>query len=167
LLAGKGDIATNLLLTFERDDQVAFAKPILTGIRELVVTGPGEKPLVSLEDVGGRAIHVRKASDHHASLLRLNDQLIKINRPPAKIVISTASTDEDVLELVNAGKIPATLADSYVFDRWRKTYEKITANPDVAVSQDGTLAWVTRKDASKLLAVVDEFVLSLKRGLGP
>lgn len=162
LLAGKGDIAANLLLTFERDDQVAFAKPLLTGIRELIVTGPNEKPLVSLEDIGNRTIHVRKASDHYASLLRLNDQLTKINRPPAKVAIANAATDEDLLEMVNAGKIPATIADSYVFDRWRKTLDKITANPDVAVSQDGKLAWVTRKDMPRMLAVMNEFFATLK-----
>lgn len=162
LLAGKGDIAANLLLTFERDDQVAFAKPLLTGIRELVVTGPAEKPLVSLEDVGHRTIYVRKSSDHHASLLRLNDQLTKINRPPARIVVSTAPTDEDLLEMVNAGKVPATIADNYVFERWRKTFDRIAANPDVAVSQDGILAWVTRKDAPKLLALMNEFFSSHK-----
>ena len=36
LLAGKGDVAANLLLTFERDDQVAFTKPVHSGIRELI-----------------------------------------------------------------------------------------------------------------------------------
>lgn len=157
LLAGKGEIAANLLLTFERDDQVAFATPLLKGIREFVVTGPAAKPLVSLEDVGGRTVHVRKSSDHYASLLRLNDQLTKINRPPAKLVVSPAPTDEDLLEMVNAGKIAATVADDYVFKLWRKTFDKITANPDVAVSQDGVLAWVTRKDSPKLLRVMNEF----------
>ena len=160
LLAGKGDIAANLLLTFERDDQVAFAKPFRTGIRELVVTGPNVKPLVSLEDIGERTIHVRKSSDHYASLLRLNEQLKKIDRPPAKIVVSDARTDEDLLEMVNAGKIPATVADDYVFNHWRKSFDKIAANPDVAVSQDGQLCWVTRKDTPKLLAVMNAFVAS-------
>lgn len=157
LLAGKGDIAANLLLTFERDDQVAFAKPLRTGIREVVVTGPKQKPLASLEDVGDRTIHVRKSSDHYASLLRLNDQLIKINRRPAKVVIASAPTDEDLLEMVNAGTIPATIVDDYIFNRWRTIFTNISANPDVAVSQDGSLSWVTRKDMPKMLAVMNEF----------
>jgi membrane-bound lytic murein transglycosylase MltF len=162
LLAGKGDIAANLLLTFERDDQVAFAKPIKTAVKEIVVTGPDQPPLVSLEDVGGRVIHVRKSSDHHASLLRLNEQLQKINRPPAKIVVASAATDEDLLELVNDGKIPATIADDYVFDAWRAKFPKLNANRDVAVSQDGIVAWVTRKDAPKLLAAMNQFFSSHK-----
>ena len=158
LLAGKGDIAANLLVTFERDDQVAFAAPLVTGIREIVVTGPGQPPLVSLEDVGGRTIHVRRSSDHHASLRRLNEQLKNIKRPPARIVIAPAdASDEALLELVNGGKIPATITDDYIFDLSRRTLTAIAANRDVAVSQDGVLAWATRKDAPKLLALMNEF----------
>lgn len=157
LLAGKGDIAANLMLTFARDDQVAFAPPIVAGIRELVVTSRNQ-PMVSLEDVGGREIHVRTDSDHHASLLRLNAQLKNINRPPARIVADTkVKTDEDLLEQVNSGRVPATIADDYVFDKWRTEFPNITANRDVAVSQDGILAWVTRKDAPALAAAMKAF----------
>jgi membrane-bound lytic murein transglycosylase MltF len=157
LLAGRGDVAANLRLTFERDDQVAFAPPVRSGIRELVVTELSA-PLVSLEDVGGRAIHVRKNSDHHASLLRLNQQLTTIHRPPARVVAEEEiATDEDLLGRVNDGHIPATIADDYIFDLWRKEFPKITANRDVAVSQDGSLSWVTRKNAPNLLAIINEF----------
>ncbi|MEO7158785.1 MAG: transporter substrate-binding domain-containing protein, partial [Vicinamibacterales bacterium] len=158
LLAGKGDIAANLLLTFARDDQVAFAAPLLKGIGELVVTGPDQPPLVSLEDAGGRTIHVRRSSDHHASLLRLNEQLKAINRPPARIVVAPPNaSDEALLEMVNSGRIPATITDDYLFDLLRSSLTKMSANRDVAVSQDGVVAWATRKDAPQLLAVMNEF----------
>ena len=163
LLAGKGDVAANLLLTFARDDQVAFAAPIKTGIREIVVTDAG-KQLVSLEDIGGRTIYVRKGSDHEASLIRLNEQLAKNNRRPATIVADDKTkTDEELLDSVNAGRIRATIVDDYIYDRWRGDLLKIAgANRDVAVSQDGKLAWVTRKDAPKLLALMNEFFSSHK-----
>jgi membrane-bound lytic murein transglycosylase MltF len=158
LVAGHADIAANLLRTFERDDQVAFARPWRPGIRELIVTGPGTPPLVSLEDVGGRTIHVRRNSDHHASLLRLNDQLKKIDRSPARVVLAAESqTDEDLLELVNTGKIPATLVDDYLYDVWKAAFDKTSTNRDVAVSQDGAIAWVTRKESAKLLELINEF----------
>ncbi len=158
LVAGHADIAASLLRTFERDDQVAFANPWRTAVRELIVTGPGTPPLVSLEDVGGRAIHVRRNSDHHASLLRLNDQLKKIARPPAKVVLATESqADEDLLELVNTGKIPATLVDDYLYDTWKSTVDKTSTNRDVAVSQDGAVGWVTRKESAQLLELINEF----------
>jgi membrane-bound lytic murein transglycosylase MltF len=158
LLANKGDVAANLLLTFTRDEQVAFGPPIKTGIRELVVTDVGA-PLVSLEDVGGRTIHVRKNSDHHASLVRLNEQLKKINRRPATIVADDKTkTDEELLDSVNAGRIRATIVDDYIFDRWQGDMLKLAkTNRDVAVSQDGVLAWVTRKDAPALTSLLKDF----------
>ena len=158
LRAGQGDIAANVRRTFERDDQVAFAKPVRTGVRELVVTAPGTPPLVSLEDVGGRTIHVPRNSDHHASAVRLNEQLKKIDRPPATLVLAAeSSTDEDLLELVNAGRAPAAIIDDYVYDAWRSRYDKAAVNREVAVSQDGEVAWVTRKDSPGLLALVTGF----------
>jgi membrane-bound lytic murein transglycosylase MltF len=163
LLAGRGDIAANLRQTFERDDQVAFATPTLTGIRELVVTGRGERPLVSLEDVAGRSIHVRKNSDHHASLVRLNDQLKKIDRPSARIALADeALNDEDLLDRVNEGTYPATLADDYVFEARQRELTSVAANRDVAVSQDGVIAWVTRKDAPQLLEAINAFFAAHK-----
>lgn len=156
LIAGQGDVAANVAQTFERDDQAAFGTPMRSGIREFVVTNSKDLPLVSLEDVGRLTIHVQRDSDHHASLVRLNAQLKNINRPPAKVVTSNATTEE-LIEQVNDGKIPATLAHDYVFDLWRKTMPGLTANRDVAVSQDIILSWVTRKDAPKLLALVNEF----------
>jgi membrane-bound lytic murein transglycosylase MltF len=163
LLAGKGDVAANLLLTFARDEQVAFAAPIKKDIREIVVTDGGAE-LVSLEDVGGRTITVRKNSDHHASLIRLNEQLAKNNRRPANIVADEKTkTDEELLDSVNLGRIRATIADDYIYDRWKGDLLKIAGtNREVAVSQDGVLAWVTRKDAPKLLALMNEFFSSHK-----
>jgi len=158
LLAGKGDIAVNLRLTFERDDQVAFAPPVRTGIREWIVTGPSVPALVSLEDVGGRTIHVRRGSDHHASLIRLNTQLKTINRAPATIALGSASqTDEDLLQLVNAGTLPATIVDDYVLEACCAALSGLKVNRDVAVSQDGIIAWATRKDAVALSAAVRDF----------
>lgn len=157
LLAGGGDVAANVRLTFERDDQVAFAPPIKTAIRELVVTSAA-RPMITLEDVGGREIHVRPGTDHLASLQRLNTQLKGISRPPAKIVIDRArATDEDLLSAVNAGAAPATIVDDYLFDLWKDKFPKIAANREVAVSQDGSLSWVSRKDAPQLIVFLKEF----------
>ena len=161
LNAGHGDIAANLWLTFERDDQVAFSEPVRKDVREVIVTGPGVPPIVSLEDVAGRAIHVRKSSDHYASLVRLNDQLAKINKPTCKIVVADeALMDEDLVRLVNDGKIPATLVDEYVYRLMKATVPKVAVNEEVSVSQDGILAWAMRKDSPKLIALVNEFLKS-------
>ena len=160
LLAGRGDIAANLILTFARDEQVAFAPPIRSGIRELIVSGTR---IISLEDIGERAIHVRKNSEHHTSLIRLNEQLKKADRRPARIVVDDqARTDEELLDRVNVGTIPATIVDDYILDVWLKNKPKISVNRDVAVSQDGVLAWVTRKDAPQLIEFLKDFFTAHK-----
>jgi membrane-bound lytic murein transglycosylase MltF len=158
LLAGTGDVAANVLVTITRDEQVAFAPPIKSDIRELIVTDGG-KPMVSLEDVGGRRITVRANSDHHASLIRLNEQLRKNNRRQAVIIVDlTTKTDEELLDSVNAGRIRATIVDDYILDRWQGELLKIAAtNRDIAVSQDGVVAWATRKDAPALAMLLKDF----------
>jgi len=163
LLAGKGDVAANVLVTITRDEQVAFAPPIKTEARELVVTDGGA-PLVSLEDVGGRRITVRANSDHHASLVRLNEQLKKNNRRQAVIITDlTTKTDEELLDSVNAGRIRATIVDDYIFDRWAGTLLKIAStNREIAVSQDGVVAWASRKDAPALTSVLKDFFATHK-----
>lgn len=160
LTSGRGDIAAGRLAkTFEWEDVVAFSDPIATDVREVLVTGPGVSPIVSLEDVGGRSIHVRRGSDHFRSLTRLNGQLAKINKPTCTIVeADPALTDEDLLQMVNAGRVPITVVDHYLVDAWRPGLGKVSVNPDVAVSQDGVYAWAVRKESPKLLALVNAFV---------
>ena len=160
LTLGRGDIiAGRFAHTYERDDLVSFSEPIVKDVREVLATGPGVPPIVSLEDVAGRAIHVRRGSDHFASLTRLNGQLAKINKPICKIVaMDPALTDEGLLQMVNDGKVPVTLVDQYLAATWRAVFDRVAVNPEVAVSQDGIYAWVVRKDSSMLLALINAFV---------
>ncbi len=160
LVRGRGDIiAGRFAHSFERDDLVAFSEPIVKDVREVLATGPGVPPIVSLEDVAGRSIHVRRGSDHFASLTRLNGQLAKINKPICKIVgMDPGLTDEDLLRMVNDGKVPVTLVDQYLASTWRPVFDKFAVNPDVAVSQDGIYAWAVRKDSSRLLGLINAFV---------
>jgi membrane-bound lytic murein transglycosylase MltF len=160
LTGGRGDlVAGRFSKTFEREEVVAFSEPVMNDVREVLVTGPGVPPMVSLEDVGGRSIHVRRGSDHFASLTRLNGQLAKIGKPVCKIVaLDPALTDEDVLRMVNEGRVPVTLVDQYLAAAWRPVFDKIAVNADVSVSQDGIYAWAVRKDSPRLLARVNEFL---------
>ena len=126
-----------------------------SGVREIIVHVPA-RSLVASVDAGGRAS--TSPQQRHTPLVRLNDQLKKIDRPQAKIVFAPAQqTDEELLDLVNAGRIPATLVDDYIYDARRSQLEKTSVNRDVAVSQDGEIAWVTRRDSPRLLTLVNEF----------
>ncbi len=158
LNAGRGDIAANLLVSPDQNPPLAATVSGLTGVSEVVVTGPKVPKLVSLEDLEGRKIHVRRSSRHFANLTRLNERLAEIGKRGCTIVAASESLeDEDLLAMVNDGKIPATVVDSHIAALWKPVLEGLSVNEDIAVSQDAVIAWAVRIDAPRLLAQVQAF----------
>ena len=66
---------TNLTVTEERREMVDFSAPVLTGIDEVVVTGPASPAVSTLDDLGGKEIFVRESSSYRESLEALNRRL--------------------------------------------------------------------------------------------
>ncbi len=166
LLSGKGDIvAANLTITPERQEQVAFADPLLTGVRELVVTASGAGDLTRIEDLSGRSITVRRLSSYFASLEKANAVLK--DKGLAPILIKEADPrleDEDILEMVEAELVPATVVDSHKLELWKKVYTNIKAHEGVPLRDNGQIAWAFRKDSPKLAEVVNRFIAESKKG---
>ncbi len=69
-------------------------------------------------------------------------------------------TDEELLRRVNDGRVPAAIAYSYIYRVMRPQLPRVAANEDIAVSQDGQVSWVTRKDAVKLVALMKDYFTS-------
>ena len=155
---GRGDIAANLVVSPDQNPPLASTVSAVTGVSEVVVTGPKVPKLVSLEDLEGRKIHVRKSSRHFANLTRLNARLAEIGKRGCTIVPAGESLeDEDLLAMVNDGKIPATVVDSHIAALWTPVLAGLSVNEDIAVSQDAVIAWAVRTDAPQLLARVQAF----------
>jgi ABC-type amino acid transport substrate-binding protein len=73
LLKGYGDIAaSNLTITPERLKSVDFSEPLLSGVKEVLITGPASLPINNLDDLAGKEVFVRKSSSYYESLLDLN-----------------------------------------------------------------------------------------------
>jgi membrane-bound lytic murein transglycosylase MltF len=166
LLEGKGDIAAaNLTITADRRLQVDFGDPLLKGVSEIVITGPGEPKLDGVDDLSGREIHVRASSSYHESLKRLNDTLQKKGKAPVNVVLADELLeDSDLLEMVNAGMIPAVVVDSHKAQFWGEIFDQITLHPDVAINTGGEITWAFRKGSPGLEAIVNEFVKGYKKG---
>jgi membrane-bound lytic murein transglycosylase MltF len=165
LAEGRGDIAAaGLTITPGRQARVDFARPFATGVRQLVVTAANQPPVASAEDLSGRDVHVRRSSAFHESLVALNATLTKAGKPPVKIVeASEHLEDEDVLEMVNAGLVPATIANGYTAEFWSKIFDEIRVQP-AAIREDGQIAWALRRNTPKLLGAVNEFVARNSKG---
>ena len=166
LMAGQGDIAAaNLTITDTRQKQVDFSDPMLTGVKEILVTGPSAASLKTLDDLSGREVHLRPSSSYNEHVLQLNAAFKKQGKAPVKIVpASEFLEDADLLEMVNAGLIPMVVVDDHKARFWGEIFDKVTLYPDIAVYEGGDIAWALRKNSPKLAAVVNEFVKDHKKG---
>jgi membrane-bound lytic murein transglycosylase MltF len=166
LAKGLGDMAVaNLTITPQRLKHVDFSDPFLSGVKELLVTGPAAPPLASVDELAGQEIHVRKSSSYYESLVLLNEAFKKAGKSQMKLVPAEETfEDEDLLEMVNAGLIPMIVMDSHKALFWTQIFDKIQVHSDIAVRTGGGIAWAFRKNSPQLKAIVNEFVKGHKKG---
>ena len=165
LADGRGDIAAaNLTITPDRERVADFATPFLNDVREVVVTAAGQPPVASAEDLSGRAVHVRRSSSYHESLVALNTSLKAAGKAPVTIVEANEQLEsEDILEMVNAGVIPATVVDNHVAELWAKIFQGIAVQP-AAVRTGGRIGWAIRRGAPRLKEMADAFAAANQAG---
>jgi membrane-bound lytic murein transglycosylase MltF len=165
LVEGRGDIAaTNLTITPERREKVDFADPLIS-VDEIVVTGTGTPELTSLEDLSGKKVHVRRSSSYWSSLEALNQEFAENGLKKIRVEeVDELLETEDVLEMVNAGLIDITIADSFLAEFWSQIFENISLYTDLTVRQGGEIAWAFRKDSPKLEAALNRFMKKRKKG---
>lgn len=166
LKEGRGDIAaTNLTITDERKMTVDFSNPMLTGVKEILVTGPTAALIKTIAELTGQEIHLRASSSYYEHVVRLNAVFKKQGQPPVKIVpASELLEDEDLLEMVNAGLIPMVAVDDHKARFWSEIFPDITLHPDIVINEGGEIAWAFRKNSPQLSQVVNAFVKGHKKG---
>jgi membrane-bound lytic murein transglycosylase MltF len=160
LAEGRGELAIgDITVTPDRRRLVDFSEPIFTGVREVVVTGPGAPPLHSVEDLAGQEVFVRASSSFAESIRRLNAEWKGRGLRPITIRPADENLEDgDILELVNAGLVPITVVDSFNAAVYAPDLSDVTVRNDLAVATGGTLAWAMRKGTPELRAAVNEFV---------
>lgn len=166
LAEGRGDLAFgNLTVTDERARLVDFTDPYRTGVREIVVTASDQPEPKSVDDLAGREIHVRKSDSYYGSLVALNAKLKAAGKEPVRIVEAPdVLEDEDLLEMVDAGMIPATVVDDHVAAMWREVYDDLRVCDGVCIHDGGNIAWAVRKGCPKLLAEASAFAKENRKG---
>jgi len=159
LTEGRGDIAAaGLSVTPEAEKTVAFATPFVSDSRDVVVTASNQPPVESPADLSGREVHVRRSSSYYEHLAALNRAFSRAGKKPVKIVETSENLeDEDILEMMNAGLIPATVVYAHVARFWAQVLDGIHVHENVAIYEQGKIAWAVRKDAPKLREAVDAF----------
>jgi membrane-bound lytic murein transglycosylase MltF len=166
LLAGKGDVvAANLTITPERLKRVDFVTPAATGVKEVIVTGPGAPLLKSLDDLAGKDVYVQPGTSYFESLAALNASFHERKLTPIRLRNAPGQFEtEDVLEMANAGLVKTVVADDYLAHFWKQIYPNLTVHEDLVLRTDGDIAFAIRKHSPKLKAELDAFTRTHREG---
>jgi membrane-bound lytic murein transglycosylase MltF len=160
LTAGVGDfVANGIAVTPDRANRVAFSVPLQTDSTQIVLTGPAYGTVSTLEGLGGKEVYVNPLTTYFENLGKVNDSLQKAGKAP--ILIKTADknlTDDDLIQMVGAGLIPATVTTQVRANLWSQVFKNLKPHPELAIASNVQLAWVMRKNNPQLKQLVDEFV---------
>jgi membrane-bound lytic murein transglycosylase MltF len=158
---GFGDIAAgNLSITPDRLKKVDFAYlPEVSGVNQVIVTGPASPALTTIDDLSGKTIYSRPASAHYQTLLELNKRFTAERKAPMRIIpLPDALEDEDRLEMLNAGLITLLAVDDWQADAWARVLPKIKVREDLTLKRDVKIGWAIRKGSSVLEAEIEEYL---------
>jgi membrane-bound lytic murein transglycosylase MltF len=159
LIQGVGDlIAYGVVVTPELEEQVAFSIPIETDVKQVVVGGKNFGAVSSVDDLAGKEIFVNPLTSYYQHLEKLNETLRSQGKLPVNIQAADKElTDEDLMEMVSAGLLPATMTFTQRANLWSQVLGNITPYPNVVIGSEGDMAWAMRKENPKLKQLVDEF----------
>ncbi|MDE6574291.1 MAG: transglycosylase SLT domain-containing protein [Muribaculaceae bacterium] len=142
-------------------DLIAYEVPITSHYRQFVVPcGPenyttqvlvqpkkkGEVPITDITQLVGKEVYVEKDSKYLRRLQNLNDELgggIEIREVDSDSLIT-----EDLIEMVNDGKIPLTIVDSDIAKLNRTYYPGLDISLDVSFPQRAS--WAVAPDKAWL-----------------
>ena len=166
LTEGYGDIAASALtVTDARAEQVAFTAPLVEGVKEVLVTGPGAPSLDSLDDLAGREVWATAGSSYVEHLAALSAELAGRGLEPIAVRVApgTLST-EDLLEMTHAGIFDLAVCDDYKARLWTELLEDLQLREDLVVHAGGDLAWAVRPESRELLESLNAFVGEARKG---
>jgi len=166
LQEGKGDVAAaGLTITPARKKQVAFTTPYLPDVNEVIVHHRAVKDLQDVDALSGRTVYVRKNSSYVSHLKALNARLRERKIKPCLIEEAPVHiVTEDILDLVNAGVIPVTVADHHIAAAWHQVMPDIVVRQDLVIHGGGDIAWAVRQENPKLRAHLNQFITKNKKG---
>jgi membrane-bound lytic murein transglycosylase MltF len=163
---GLGDIAaTGIVISPEREKLVDFTVPLASGVKLIPVTNAAAPSPKTLDELSGQEVWANPLTLAYQALTTLNESLKKAGKPTINLMASDSNlTEEDLLEMTNAGLIPATVAFDFRAQFWAQVYSNIRLHPDVVVRSEGDVAWAMRKNSPQLKQMLDEFLQTHRLG---
>ena len=166
VIDGRADIGVaNLTITAKRQEIVAFSDPTYPDVRELVITGPAAPEVASFDDLVKTGLEVRRSSSYFEHLTALNERRISAGKKAIPVRPADERLEDfDLLELVEAGIVPAVIVDSHKAALWTQVFKHIRVHEELAVNSGGQIAWGVRKESPELMEAVNGFVKLVRKG---
>ena len=167
LISGQADlIAADLTKTEHRSELVDFSIPLVRDVAEVLVFGPGSSESIeSIDELAGKSVYVRESSSYFEHINALNKDFAAQGLEPIRIEAANEMLrTQDILEMVNAGLVDATVLDNYRANFWTQIFSDIDVRDDLVVNAGGDIAWVFRKDSPQLAETLNEFIRQHRKG---
>ena len=163
---GRADVAAGTLtVTDERKAIVDFSDPFRTDLREVFVTGPATPTGATLDDLAKLEIHIRRSSSFFEHLTALNGEREAAGLPTFSLVeVDENLKTEDLIEMVHAGLIPATVADEPVAELLSQIFADIVIHSDHPLGEGYAYAWAIRKNSPQLAEALNAYVETARQG---
>jgi len=158
LYEGKGDIICSMLsITPERARHVAFTHPYLD-VQQVTVGSEAVPPPMSMEELNGLTILVRRGSSYEERLRELRKQGYRIHLEYHDEI----SEVEDPVQFVARGRAPLTVVDNTIARLEQHFYPDLEIG--VAVSEPEQIGWAVRPNSPELLESLNDYLERNRRG---
>ncbi len=150
LETGRGDfIAASLTITEQRLKHVSFSIPYFKVHQRLIFHNENQG-ILSLKELAGKTIHVRRGTSYHNSLKDLRNSGIKLN-----YILHDNTPTQELIKMVAEKKIEYTIADSNIAYLNRRYYPDIRVG--ISLHQSEYHGWAVKKKDKKLLKSINQF----------
>ncbi|MFC6585393.1 hypothetical protein [Sulfitobacter aestuariivivens] len=161
---GRSDF-TALTVSRARNEGLALTQPLIRSVNDVPVLGPDIGPVETLEDLTRVPIYVSENGRYARDLLELNAEREADGKRPFRIKLVDGRLDDfDLIELVEIGLLPATVASDFKARFWQTVYPSVAVREDLALTLDGHIAWAVRSENPELQRVLDGFAGKVKKG---
>jgi len=160
LTNGFADIAAgSFARSADLEKKAELSVPTYTGLKGVIVTGPSAPKIDKIEDLSGQTVWVNPLSRFKGDLEALSAKFQAAGKAPIKIELADPNLDvSDLIEMVNAGIYPMTVAQSVQMALWSQVFDAVKTRDDLVVADNLELVWALRKGTPQLKTFADDFI---------
>jgi membrane-bound lytic murein transglycosylase MltF len=164
LKGGMSDFAT---LTVGRAEQadLSLTQPLIRDVNDVPVLSPDLSGIETLDDLARLPIYISESGRYVRDLRELNAEREKQGKPLFDIRLVDGRLDDyDLIEMVEIGLIPATIASDFKARFWQTAYPSIVIREDLKLTEDGFIGWAVRSKNPRLLRALNGFSRKIRKG---